>query len=827
MTGEVDAHGAGNAGRMRDLSRPCWALLALSHLMLAGCDGEPSVEARELTPSPARSPTAPVAGRLAVKLDAALATALREALAAGEDASGVELPAELAALTRRYGVSSVWPLFPDEVSDAALRARLRALAEQGRRVDPGTPLPHLERVFVLAIDPGQSPTRAAAHFGALPGVEYAEPFFLGAPAAVPTDPLYPQQWGPALISAPNAWDFASGSGQTIAVLDSGIDGAHPDLASRVDPNGLDACTGAIVTPTDAVGHGTHVAGIAGAAWDASGMAGMAPGATLLSVDVFGPGGAPVTGCVAAGLAHAVGLASVANASVAVHATSRVIEDAVQAAHAADVLVTAAAGNHTSLAMAAPANVEWALAVAAVEPGDVRASYSNTGVKLDVAAPGGDGSGLGTPAVSVLSTYPTALDVTGYRALSGTSMAAPHVAGLAALVRELAPGWSVEQVRSAIRLGALDTNAGALPGFDEELGHGRVDAEATVLWALAGTPPPTANLTTPKNDQHIRGKTKIYGYADTAPGTAGSYEVAWATSLHGVYTPIGTGPIAGGASPGQVELGTVGPGSFPAAGRYVLRLTTKDATSSVSATDYNEIEVCGGCAPLPAGAVAWWRFDRATFPAAEDSVGSNDGQYFGDAAPGPNGYVRDGAGFFGGAADVMVAPAVNPPSFYRTAVQAWVRRGGAGEGIIAAYTPDGVHGWELGMYATGAFYFATNIQGGGGPQVVGSVASAPFYGWTHVAAVVEPAGGGALAPMKMTLHVNGDLDTTTTFVMPSSFLPPATAPVFRVGNGASLVPGNPASMPFPGNIDEVQVFGAPLSTAQVLASFAARCGGSCS
>ena len=818
---------------MRNLSCPAWALLALSPLFTAGCDGEPApdVEARSLAPASgdlaaSPSPAAPVAGRLAVKLDEALATALGEALASGAEASEFAFPAEMAALQRRYGVSAVWPLFPASLSDAALRARLRELAAQGRQVDPGMDLPHLERVFVLAIDPGLSPTRAAAHYGALPGVEYAEPFFLGAPAMVPGDPLYSQQWGPDLISAPGAWDFASGAGQTIAVLDSGIDGGHPDLASQVDPNGLDACSGAVVVPGDSLGHGTHVAGIAGAAWNSSGIAGMAPGATLLSVSVVGPGGAPGTGCVAAGLAHAAAFATVANASLALHATSRVIEDAVQAAHAADVLVAASAGNDTSLAMAAPANVEWALAVGAVEAGDVHAGYSNTGVKLDVAAPGGDSSGLGTPAVSVLSTYPTALEPSGYRALSGTSMAAPHVAGLAALVRELAPGWSVEQVRSAIRLGALDKNAGTLPGFDVELGHGRIDAEATVQRALAGTPPPTANITVPKNDQHIRGKTKIYGYADTPPGSTGSYQVEWATSPQGAYTPINAGAIVGGAAPGQIDLGTVGPGSFPAAGRYVLRLTTKDVSNGVIATDYNEIEVCGGCAPLPAGAVAWWRFDRSTFPLAKDSLGGNDGQYFGDAAPGPNGYVNDGAGFFGGSADMMVAPALGPPSFYRTAVQAWVRRGGGGAGIIAAYTPDGVHGWELGMYPTGAFYFATNIQGGGPPHVVSSLAMAPYYGWTHVAAVVEPQGGGALAPMKMTLYVNGTLDTALSFVMPSAFLPAATAPVYRVGNAGSLVPGNPASTPFPGNIDEVQVFGAPLSGAQISATFAARCGGCC-
>ncbi|MBL9100607.1 MAG: S8 family serine peptidase [Myxococcales bacterium] len=805
-------------------------LLALSPLLVAGCDDEPAPDlaARGLVPSPAepspaRSSAAPVAGRVVVKLDAALAAAMTAALAAGDDPTSVALPAELAALQRTYGVTAAWPLFAGEVSDAALRARLRELAAEGRQVDPEVPLPHLERVFVLAIDPALSPTRAAAHFGALPGVEYAEPLLPGALALVPGDPLYPQQWGPDLIAAPGAWDLASGAGQTIAVLDSGIDGAHPDLAGQVDPNGYDACSGALVAPVDGVGHGTHVAGIAGAAWNATGVAGMAPAATLLSVDVYAAG-APVSACVAAGLAHAASFATIANASVALHATSRVIEDAVQAAHAADVLVTAAAGNHTSLAMAAPANVEWALAIAAVEPGDVRASYSNTGVKLDVAAPGGDSSGL--PAGAVLSTYPTALDPTGYRALSGTSMAAPHVAGLAALVRELAPGWSVEQVRSAIRLAALDKNAGSLPGFDDELGHGRVDAEATVLRALAGTPPPTANITVPKNDQHIRGKTKIFGYADTPPGSAGSYQVEWSTSLHGAYTPIGAGAIVGGAAPGQVDLGTVGPGSFPAAGRYVLRLTTRDATNGVTATDYNEIEVCGACTPLPPGGVAWWRFDRSTFPVAADSLGDNDGQYFGDAAPGPNGYVRDGAGFFGGAADVMTAHAVAPPSFYRAAVQAWIRRGGGGEGIIAAYTPDGAHGWELGLHPTGAIYFASNIQGGGPPHVVSSVAAANVYQWTHVAAVVEPQSGAALAPMKISLYVDGVPDNTLSFVMPSSFVPPATAPVYRVGNGASIVPGNPASMPFPGNIDEVQVFGAPLSAAQVAASAAARCGGSC-
>jgi subtilisin family serine protease len=270
------------------------------------------------------------------------------------------------------------------------------------------------------------------------------------------------------VSATAAWDITHGNDLVIAVLDSGID-PHPELAGRILP-GINVPDGNTVT-VDECNHGTHVAGIIAAAGNnGSGMAGLAWNARLLPVVV-------VNGCtgfeanVASGLIWAVDNgARIVNMSLQFYAFNPIFEQAVQYAHAQGALMVAASGNNGNTNVAAPARWNQTIAVAATDNRDERATFSNFGPEIDLAAPG----------VSVWSLS----GQTSYTYKSGTSMAAPHVSGAAALLWAYNPSLTRDQVRAFLQLGAQDLGD---PGTDILFGSGRLDIAAS----LALVPPPYA------------------------------------------------------------------------------------------------------------------------------------------------------------------------------------------------------------------------------------------------------------------------------------------------------------------------------------------------
>ena len=275
---------------------------------------------------------------------------------------------------------------------------------------------------------------------------------------------------------------------------------------------------------DGMGHGTLVAGIAGAVADNVGIIGVAHGTKLMNLRIFGNNGGAHHTDIAAAIAYAANArASVINVSVSVIIPSQLIEDATKTAHLLGVPVVAAAGNdHMPVIESSPANIEWATTVAASSSLDAQAYYANFGVKLDVAAPGGDG---------ISSDILTTQSGGGYTTTWGTSMAAPHVAGLYALLREAAPSWSVEQLRQTILTQSQDIES---VGFDTLTGHGRVNAALSVAEILNGPskPVPTANVVEPRNGGHVTTTMNVEGYADVTLATNGSYTLDWATSLAG-------------------------------------------------------------------------------------------------------------------------------------------------------------------------------------------------------------------------------------------------------------------------------------------------------
>lgn len=274
------------------------------------------------------------------------------------------------------------------------------------------------------------------------------------------EPPPPQElpWGVDRIDAEWAWDTSTGSGVNVAIIDTGIDNDHPDLsvagginyvpsgkgppwARKVDPGAWD----------DDNGHGSHCAGIVAALDNEIGVVGVAPEASLYAVKALDSSGSGYVSDIIAGLEWSVNnYMDIVNMSLGADADVQAFHDACDAASEAGLLLVAAAGNDGG-AVDYPAAYGSVIAVAATDSSDIRPYWSSYGPEIAIAAPG----------VNILSTYKGG----GYETHSGTSMAAPHVAGTLALA-----------------VFDIFTTADDLPptGVDDYTGAGLVDAEEAAL-----------------------------------------------------------------------------------------------------------------------------------------------------------------------------------------------------------------------------------------------------------------------------------------------------------------------------------------------------------
>jgi subtilisin family serine protease len=370
---------------------------------------------------------------------------------------------------------------------------------------------------------GADPRSVATQVALESGVKYAMPNHtrrLEGFTSSDLDTSTSQQWGLAKIRAPEAWDkyFSSGSppgkGVTVAVLDSGVDVRHPDLAANAARDGagkeiyidvlrdasgsIDSCRGFnydwvsayqdIGHPgPDGHGHGTHVAGIIAAVGNNAGgsggnIVGVAPAATILPVKTMDCNGDGQDWNIAYGIKAAADQgAKVMNLSIGGPEPSPLLEDALGYAIAKGALVVVAAGNGQGSPVYYPAAYPGVIAVGAVDRDDVYQSFSNIGSQMGLVAPGGTINQSRDGILSTVPTYRSELSQSGqaYSRVSGTSQASPFVAGVTALIWSREPSLTADQVRT--RLYATARDIGPV-GFDYKYGWGRVDAVA----ALAAT-----------------------------------------------------------------------------------------------------------------------------------------------------------------------------------------------------------------------------------------------------------------------------------------------------------------------------------------------------
>lgn len=311
--------------------------------------------------------------------------------------------------------------------------------------------------------------------------------------AGPDDPLYGDQWGVARISAPLAWSLTTGDGVIVAVIDTGVDATHPDLAGQVLAEGYDFVN-ADADPMDDHGHGTRMSGIVAAlTGNGLGGVGVAPDAKLLPIKVLDEDGYGTYSEVASGILYAADHgARVLNLSLSGSSPSQVLQNAVDYATARGAVVVAAAGNYASSLPAYPAASGDTVAVSAVDAGGAHPSFSNYGLWIDVAGPGVD-------------IVTTSLGGT-YASTTGTSPAAAFASGVFALLLAAEPALTPEKAVERVQLGATDLG---LPGWDRYFGWGVVDAYGALIptyepphWP--DTTPPEVEILSPSRGSLLSG-----------------------------------------------------------------------------------------------------------------------------------------------------------------------------------------------------------------------------------------------------------------------------------------------------------------------------------
>lgn len=555
----------------------------------------------------AQSPAAAQSERVIVKLKPAFAQQAEAEFSAAMPAqqmhirSGQARSGQVESFIRRYSARELSPLYPEIIrvrkqhgwTDAQFAEHIRQrFPVRARRRSPAVAVPEISRTYILEVGAmsARETAQVVRQLNTDPDVEFAEPEHTFSTKLVPNDPFlstsgtwgqpYPDLWGLMAIGAPTAWDTATGGAIVVAVVDTGLDYNHPDLAANVwtnvneipgnfvddDANGfVDDVRGWNFVfqnndPIDHNGHGTHVAGTIAAVGDNGiGVIGVAWHAHVMAVKGLDDNGFGFDFTLAPAIMYAASNgADIINASWGGDGTSQSIEQAIQFATGLGTVFVAAAGNSSEDAMNFfPANSPEAITVAASDPFGNFAFFSNFGPKIDVTAPGVDILSL-----QAAGTFLAPPVIDGYTRLDGTSMAAPHVSGVAALALSQNPGYSTEQVRQVIR-----SSATGVP-FDSRFGYGILNAAA----AVAVTNPLEAKIT---GLQFGAGPLDPITISGVAQGTGfASYVLEYGAGTQ----PFFWTPFFTSFTPASGTLGVLDPSNL-FDGTYTIRLTAFNINGS--------------------------------------------------------------------------------------------------------------------------------------------------------------------------------------------------------------------------------------------------------
>ena len=382
--------------------------------------------------------------------------------------------------------------------------------------------------------PAQAEQRVIAALSRNPNFEFAEPDYIANIILTPNDPYYAAyQWHLPKVGAPTAWDTTTGSANvTVAVVDSGVQATHPDLAGRVLA-GYDFANND-ADPSDDNGHGTAVAGVAAARGnDGIGTAGAAWNVAILPVKTMNSSGSGSYSAIANGITYSADRgAKIINLSLGGTSSSSTLANAVAYAWNKGSLLVAAAGNNGTSTTVYPAAYPNVVAVSATTSADTLASFSSFGSFVDLSAPGQD--------------ITTSWINGGFITISGTSFSSPLTAGVAALALSRNPALSNAQLSSLLTANTDDLGAA---GYDTFFGAGRLNAAKVVAAAapVIDTIAPTTAVTNPKNGASIANTrsvsvtvassdnirvTKAELYINgrlTASSTSGNLTFSWNTS----------------------------------------------------------------------------------------------------------------------------------------------------------------------------------------------------------------------------------------------------------------------------------------------------------
>ncbi|MBI2430563.1 MAG: S8 family serine peptidase, partial [Candidatus Levybacteria bacterium] len=441
-------------------------------------------------------------------------------------------------------------------------------------------------------------------------VEAVEHNYIYSLNVIPNDPKFPEMWGLTKINAASAWDQSTGLGVVVADIDTGINYNHPDLKDAIWINPAESgsttqegptpnCTSRGLAlnkscnnidddgngyvddyrgwdfynndnnPIDDHGHGTHTSGtIAALGNNGLGVIGVSWNSKILPLKICNYLGSCPLDSVIKAISYSADLGVKVSSNSYGGSFSQSINDAMQYAHSKGQVIVASAGNNAADAMLnSPASAAQAITVASSNQSDTKSLFSNFGSKIDVTAPG----------ESILSTCINS----NYCLMSGTSMSAPHVSGLAALILAKNPSLTNEEVRQIIRSGADDVE---IAGRDNNSGYGRINALKSLN--LASAKPTTPFISSPTQGQNLslaNGAQLIPVMGTVTGSNFASYKLEIVGTEGGSWNTLasGTSQIATDSEIAKLDLTKLGDG------KYTLKLS---ATNTQGNTFNNQVNI---------------------------------------------------------------------------------------------------------------------------------------------------------------------------------------------------------------------------------------------